>query len=515
MALLSFDKISLAYGLNPLLENACFSMKKGEKLCLIGRNGTGKSSLFGILSGRIKPDSGVVRKQKVIIISELQQQMPQSDSTLVYDYVASGLAELGNTLQQYHKLSLKEHFSSNDLKIMERLQLHIEQHDGWRFDGRIRRILDEFKLEPDVAMASLSGGWKKRAALAKSVVINPDILLLDEPTNHLDIYAIQWLEKYIQQFKGAILLITHDRKFMDIVSSRVIELDRGTIASFPGNYQSYRIQKDALLSAEDKVNSEFDKKLAREEVWIRQGIKARRTRNEGRVRALETMRKKRAGRRNLEGKAKFNIEEARKSGKLVSELIQVNHQFADKIIIADFSTVIMRGDKLALIGPNGCGKTTLLKIILGQLIPTSGTVRSGTNIDVAYFDQNREAIDLEKTVQDNVSGGKDELEIGGKTRHIVSYLQDFLFSPQRIRTPAKALSGGELNRLVLARLFSKTNNLLVLDEPTNDLDMETLELLEELIANYKGTLLLVSHDRSFVDNTVIAYDKVFGNDGTF
>ena len=502
MSLLSLDKISLAFGLTPLLDEASFNLHKGEKLCLIGRNGTGKSSLFGILSRRIQPDSGLVKCRKEIVISELEQQMPVATSQSVYDFVALGLEKLGQTLQEYHQLTLLSDLSQIQLIEMQKLQEQIELSDGWRFDNRIRRILESFNLEPNATMASLSGGWKKKAALAKAVVVQPDILLLDEPTNHLDIYAIEWLENYIRQFEGAILLITHDRQFMDNVASRVIELDRGVITSFPGNYSQYRKQKDALLSAESKANAEFDKKLAQEEVWIRQGIKARRTRNEGRVRALEAMREQRAARKNIEGKAKFNIEQDRKSGKLVAELNQISHQFDDQLLIKNFSAIVMRGDKIALIGPNGCGKTTLLKIILGQLSPSSGSVKIGTNLDIAYFDQNRAAIDLEKTVQDNVSGGKDEMIIGGKSRHVISYLQDFLFAPQRIRTPAKALSGGELNRLVLARLFSQSNNLLVLDEPTNDLDMETLELLEELISKYQGTLLLVSHDRSFVDNTV-------------
>ncbi len=499
MALLTFEKISLAFGLHALLDEAEFSIYENERLCLIGRNGAGKSSLFGIIEGRIKADSGTLRKQNHIKIAALSQSLPEAGDLDVYQFVALGLSELGDVLSEFDKIS---HQPDPDLERMSTLQERIELQDGWRFDARIRRILENFNLEPATLMQSLSGGWKRRAALARALVQKPDILLLDEPTNHLDISGILWLEQKIKEFQGAVFVITHDRQFMDNVATRIIELDRGHLASFPGNYADYRKRKNALLAAEEKANSEFDKKLAQEEVWIRQGIKARRTRNEGRVRALEQMRLERSRRRNVEGKAKFNIEDARKSGKLVAELKDVSLSFDDKLIINNFSSLIMRGDKIALIGANGCGKSSLLKLILGRIEPTSGEVVRGTNLEIAYFDQNRHGIDLNKTVQDNVSGGTDELDFSGRKRHIISYLQDFLFSPQRARTPASALSGGELNRLMLAKLFSKPSNLLVLDEPTNDLDMETLDLLEELIADYQGTVLLVSHDRAFVDETV-------------
>jgi len=499
MALITLDKVSLAYGLNALLDEAEFSLQKNERLCLIGRNGAGKSSLFGVLEGRIQADSGSVRMQQQVKLASLAQEIPDAGEMHVYDFVSSGLEELGAVLVEYDHIVQSP---DPDLNRLEKLQHEIELHDGWRFDARIRRVLESFKLNPIAPMDSLSGGWKRRAALARALVQKPDVLLLDEPTNHLDIEGILWLENRIREFSGAVLVITHDRRFMDQIATRIIELDRGKIASFPGNYADYRQRKSDLLAAEDKSNFEFDKKLAQEEVWIRQGIKARRTRNEGRVRALEQMRRERSERRNVEGNAKFNIEEARKSGKLVAELKNVSLSFDDNVIIKDFSTLIMRGDKLAFIGANGCGKSSLLKLILGQVEPTSGDIRRGTNLEVAYFDQSRHGIDLQKTVQDNVSGGTDELDLGGRKRHIISYLQDFLFNPERARTPANALSGGELNRLMLAKIFSKPSNLLVLDEPTNDLDMETLDLLEELIANYNGTVLLVSHDRAFVDDTV-------------
>ncbi len=504
MSLITLENASLAYGVTPLLDESTFTLHNKERLCLIGRNGAGKSTLLNVLSGKTHLDSGQVRKRSDLVIASLSQSLPESTDTPVYDFVASGLAELGDVLAKYHHLS--QQFTTDnapDLKEFERLQHIIEEKDGWSMDNRINQVLQQFQLDPDTSISSLSGGWKRRADLAKAVVQQPDILFLDEPTNHLDVESIEWLEGFVNDFNGTVVLITHDRHFMDKVATRILELDRGQLTSFPGNFTEYQKRKAEMLHAEEQANALFDKKLAQEEVWIRQGIKARRTRNEGRVRSLEAMRLECSKRLKQEGRAKFNIEDASKSGRLVAEFKNVNFSWdGNTPIIKDFNTILMRGDKIALIGPNGCGKSTLIQLILDKIQPTSGSIKRGTNLEVAYFDQHRQSIDLEKSVQDNVAEGRTEITLGSNSRHIVSYLQDFLFSPQRIRTPAKALSGGELNRLVLAQLFSKPSNLMILDEPTNDLDIETLELLEELVSDYKGTVILVSHDRSFVDNTV-------------
>lgn len=437
-------------------------------------------------------------------IARLIQELPQQNNKTVYEYVAEGLAATGELLAQYHNLThkLSQNASEKDLAELERLQHEIDKNNGWQFEQDIKTILQRLELNPEQHLSELSGGWQRRVALAQALVCKPELLLLDEPTNHLDIEAIQWLEDQLMSSDVGLIFVTHDRALLQRLATRILELDRGKLTSWPGDYENFLRRKEEMLHAESVQNSEFDKKLAQEEVWIRQGIKARRTRNEGRVRALKALRVERAQRRELQGNVNFNINEAKQSGKLVVEAEHIKQNFNDKIIIKDLSLRIMRGDRIGLIGPNGIGKSTLLNILLGQLTPQSGTVTLGTKLEIAYFDQLRQALDLEKTVAENVVQGSDTIEINGKKRHIISYLGDFLFTPQRAITPVKALSGGECNRLLLARLFSKPSNLLVMDEPTNDLDIETLELLEDVLSNYPGTLLLVSHDRAFLDNVV-------------
>jgi ATP-binding cassette subfamily F protein uup len=512
--LITLDNVSLAYGLDVLLDQVKFQLTEGERVCLIGRNGAGKSSLLKIIEKSQLPDSGTVWHKPHLRIARLAQELPQNSSATIYEFVAEGLAETGRLLAEYHTLThqLQHSSTQNDLDKLQRLQQAIDSQNGWQFEQRINNILTRLELDPDQSIASLSGGWQRRAALAQALVISPELLLLDEPTNHLDITAIQWLEEQLLSCNTSLLFITHDRSLLQRLATRIIELDRGRLTSWPGNYANYLRRKEELLHAEEQQNAEFDKKLAQEEKWIRQGIKARRTRNEGRVRALEAMRAERAKRREQQGKAAFNLNEAQKSGKLVIEAKDITHSFNQQYIIKDFSLRVMRGDRIALVGPNGVGKSTLLNILLKKIEPTSGSVIHGTQLKVAYFDQLRQALDLEKTVLDNVAEGNDTIEINGTKRHLIGYLSDFLFSPQRALTPVKALSGGECNRLLLARLFSRPSNLLILDEPTNDLDIETLELLEELLSNYQGTLLLVSHDRAFLDN-VATNTLVFAGDG--
>lgn len=502
--LLSFDKINLAYGLDPLLENAKLQIESGERICLIGRNGAGKSSLLKIISGEIQPENGEVWRKPGLRLGSLSQELPQNLNRTVFEEVATGLANVGNLLTEYHALIQKLSSSATDdeLKKLEDLQHSIDACDGWQFEQNINTVLTRLELPADRKLSELSGGWQRRVALAKALVSSPDLLLLDEPTNHLDIAAIQWLEEQLLAFNGGILFITHDRALLRRLATHIIELDRGQLTSWPGDYDNFLRRKEEMLSAEAKHNAEFDKKLSAEERWIRQGVKARRTRNEGRVRALEALRKERAKRRSVQGNAKISLSDSEKSGKLVIEAENISHSFGEKSIIKDFSIRIIRGDRIGLLGPNGVGKSTLLNILLGNLQPQKGIVRQGTKLEIAYFDQLRATIDPEKTVIDNFSHGSDMIEINGKPRHVISYLADFLFTPQRLRSPAKVLSGGECNRLMLAKLFSKPANLLIMDEPTNDLDIETLELLEELLANYPGTLLLVSHDRVFLDNVV-------------
>lgn len=502
--LVTLDNVSLAFGLDLLLDNAKLQISPGERICLIGRNGVGKSSLLKIIDGTQMPDSGQVFRKPNLKIGRLAQELPQVISGTVYEFVAEGLAETGKLLSAYHDLINKLSYSHTaaDLIKLESLQHQIDAKNGWQFEQDIKQVLDRLGLDPDKSISELSGGWQRRVALAQALVSHPDLLLLDEPTNHLDIDAIQWLEDQLMNSSVGLLFITHDRALLRRLATRIIELDRGQLTSWPGDYDNFLRRKEEMLHAESKQNALFDKKLAQEEAWIRQGIKARRTRNEGRVRALEAMRLERSKRRELQSKADFNLNEAAKSGHLVVEAESISHYFDDKCIIDHFSLRIMRGDRIGLIGPNGIGKSTLLNILLGKLKPDQGKLTLGTKLQIAYFDQLRQALDLEKTVKDNVVQGTDILEINGQKRHIMSYLGDFLFTPARALTPVKALSGGECNRLLLARLFSQPANLLVLDEPTNDLDIETLELLEELLMQFKGTLLIVSHDRDFLDHVV-------------
>ncbi|MCX4029746.1 ATP-binding cassette domain-containing protein [Endozoicomonas sp. SM1973] len=501
MPLIRLSEISLAYGAMPLLENANLQLDAGERVCVIGRNGAGKSSLLKIVAGETPPDSGEAWYQPGVNIGFVAQALPDADQLTVFEVVAAGLAEVGDLLTEYHQLSMQTD-ESLDLKRLEQVQEAIEAKHGWQLHQRVEQVIKRLDLPADKKMAELSGGWRRRVILGQALVSEPDILLLDEPTNHLDILTIEWLEQQLKQFRGAVLFITHDRSFLQSLATRIVELDRGQLTYWQGDYQSFLDHKAHLLEVEARKQAEFDKKLAQEEAWIRQGIKARRTRNEGRVRALQALREERAQRRNVQGKAKIQVDSGESSGKLVLEAKDITHGYTDKPLIKDFSLRLLRGDKIGLIGPNGVGKSTLLKLLLEQEAPQQGSIKVGTKLEVAYFDQLRDQLDLEKSVIDNIADGRETIEIGGQQKHVIGYLGDFLFTPERCRTPVKALSGGERNRLLLARLFSKPANVLVLDEPTNDLDVETLELLEELLINFTGTLLLVSHDRTFIDNVV-------------
>ncbi|MEZ8022485.1 ABC transporter ATP-binding protein [Vibrio sp. 10N.222.54.B12] len=505
MALLTIHNGQLAFGDHPLLDRADFVLQENERVCLVGRNGAGKSTLMKILSGNIIMDDGKMQITQDVVVSRLEQDPPRNEQGTVYDYVAGGLAEIGEQLKIYHDLLdlIATDPSEKNLNRLTRVQEQLDHANAWRFEDRVSNVLAALKLTAETKLTDLSGGWQRKAALARALVCDPDVLLLDEPTNHLDVATIEWLEGFLKDFRGSIIFISHDRAFIKSMATRIVDLDRGKLSSFPGDYENYLVEKEEALRVEEMQNAEFDKKLAQEEVWIRQGIKARRTRNEGRVRALKKLREERLNRREVQGKAIIQIDDGQRSGKIVFEAENLNFGFEGKEIVKDFSFNIMRGDRIALIGPNGCGKSTVLKLLLDQLKPDSGRLHCGTKLEVAYFDQYREILDPEKSVIDNLADGKQEVTVGGRERHALSYLQDFLFSPKRARTPVKALSGGEKNRLLLARIFLKSNNLLILDEPTNDLDIETLELLEDLLANYQGTLLLVSHDRQFVDNTVM------------
>jgi len=499
MPLLKLDKASLHYGTQVLLDDVDLTITRGEKLGLLGRNGEGKTTLLKILAGEIALDSGERWLRPGVRLARLEQTLPTATDASVYDMVASGLADIGQLLSEYHHLIQEE---STDMEALSRVQQRLEAADGWNLAQRVETTISQLGLPPDNSMGELSGGWRRRVALARALVTEPDILLLDEPTNHLDIPAIQWLEEQLKAFRGSLVLITHDRRFLQNVVNSIAELDRGHLSVWRGDYRGFLRHREQELEAEERANALFDKKLAQEEVWIRQGIKARRTRNEGRVRALQAMRQERSQRRERQGSASFGVESAGRSGKIVAELRGVSHAFGDQVIIRDFSTIVQRGDRIGIVGPNGAGKSTLVKILLGELQPDAGQVKFGSKLEIAYSDQLRDTLDPDKNLIDNICGGQDFIEINGKKRHAISYLGDFLFSPDRVRTPARALSGGEQNRAVLARLFSKPANLLVLDEPTNDLDIETLELLEEILLNFEGTVLLVSHDREFMDNVV-------------
>lgn len=500
MPLIRLEGITLAFNQAPILDRIDFKIEPGEKVFLVGRNGMGKSCLFKVIMQHMRPDDGKLFIEPNVKIAELQQELPKNDTQTVYEFVAEGLKEVGRLLKEYHDLvtNIDSDYDAWLLQ-MEKTQHELEAQNGWHYTQIIETVLSKLSLPLDKKLCQLSGGWKRRAALAKALVTQPDLLLLDEPTNHLDLEAIEWLEEYLQQYNGALICITHDRALLRKLCQRIIELDRGKIYSYTGDYDAFIQAREHRLEVSSKQEKLFDKELAKEEAWIRQGVKARRTRNEGRVRALEQLRRERAQRRNLQGDPKFFSNIQSKSGELVVDAEKINYVINDNVLIKNFSIRIQRGDKIALIGPNGVGKTTLLKILLGDLKPTSGTIKIGTNLQVGYFDQLRGGINYEQSAIDNVAGGRDSIVVNGKAKHIISYLADFLFTPDRMRIPVKMLSGGECNRLLLAKMFSLPCNLLVLDEPTNDLDIESLELLEEILSEYSGTILLVSHDREFVD----------------
>ena len=500
MPLIRLNQIEFSIGTQMLLDKVSLTLEKGDRLGLLGRNGAGKSTLLRILSGELLPEDGERWVDPNIQVTRLEQALPDNLDLTTYEYVATGLADVGALLSRYHSLAADG--SAEALKELSTIQDQLEHADGWSLDQRIARILDQLDLTATEALSTLSGGWRRRVALARALVSEPDVLLLDEPTNHLDIPSIDWLEQQVQQFGGAIVLITHDRRFLQRACTHIGELDRGHLALWECDYERFLFLRDQQAAAEQRADALFDKKLAQEETWIRQGIKARRTRNEGRVRALESMREERSQRRAAQGKGQFRIEEAARSGKRVVELEQVSFRYEEEMIVDNFSTIIQRGDRIGIVGGNGVGKSTLIKLLLGELSPNEGTVSIGTKLEVAYSDQLRGELDPEKDLIDNICGGQQFIEINGQRRHAISYLSDFLFTPERIRTPVKALSGGEVNRAILARLFTRAANLLVLDEPTNDLDIETLELLEEILLDFKGTVLLVSHDRHFMDSVV-------------
>ena len=514
MALISLQEISLAFGGPRLLDGVTLQIERSERVCLVGRNGSGKSTLMKIISGEITPDAGNVIRSQGMRIAYLAQEVPQDLSGTVFDAVADGLGSIVTLLSEYHLLSnrLARGEDTGIIADLQRIQHLIESSGGWKIQQRVETVISRLGLDSDASVTELSGGYKRRVLLARALVNEPDLLLLDEPTNHLDISSISWLEEFLRLFRGSVLFITHDRRFLRNLATRIIELDRGRITDWPCDYETYLLRRQAELNAEIAHHALFDKKLAKEEAWVRQGIKARRTRNEGRVSALLEMRRERLARREQAGSAAMKLNEAERSGKLVLEAVGIGHGYGGPPIIRDFSTVIMRGDKIGIIGPNGSGKTTLLSILLGAMEPRAGAVRLGTKLEVAYFDQHREQLDDDRSVLDNVGEGSTQVTVNGKTRHIIGYMEDFLFPAERSRMPVRVLSGGERNRALLAKLFTKPSNVLVLDEPTNDLDTDTLELLEELLMEYKGTVLVVSHDREFLNN-IVTSTIAFEGDG--
>jgi ATP-binding cassette subfamily F protein uup len=497
MPLIQLQRVDYSVGGPLLLEHVDLAIETNERVCVVGRNGEGKSTLLRLLAGEIKPDDGEVRVQGGVRVARLAQEVPQQTSGSVFDVVAAGLGELGALLAQYHHL-----IASDDLAALGAVQAQIEAQHGWDLDRRVQNVLTRLDLPEGADFAALSGGMKRRVLLAQALVSAPDLLLLDEPTNHVDIDAIAWLEEFLRGLKGSIVFVTHDRSFLRALATRIIEIDRGQVTSWPGDYENYLRRREERLHAETQANALFDKKLAQEEVWIRQGIKARRTRNEGRVRALKALRRERAERRELSGTAKMALATAQASGRKVIEAKNVEYAWSGAPLLRDFSTTVLRGDRVGIIGPNGSGKSTLLKLLLGELKPQRGEIELGTGLQIAYFDQHRSALREDWNALDNVAQGREYIELEGSRKHVLGYLQDFLFSPERARAPITRLSGGERNRLLLAKLFAQPSNLVVMDEPTNDLDVETLELLEDLLGAYRGTLLLVSHDREFIDNVV-------------
>ena len=514
MPLLTLDHVSMAYGHLPLLEDASMQIDARERVCLIGRNGTGKSTLLQIISGDVTPDAGSIWRMPGIRVARLVQDVPLSDDRPVFDIVSEGLGELGDLAAAYHHaaVAVAEHGTDASLATLGRLQHELDERDGWTVEQRVELVLQRLDLPSDVRVDTLSGGWKRRVLLARALVAQPDLLLLDEPTNHLDIEAMMWLETFLIDYPGSVVFVTHDRAFLRRVATRIVELDRGILTSWPGDYDTFLRRKEEWLANEAVHNQKFDKRLAQEEAWLRQGIKARRTRDEGRVRRLLAMREERAARRALVGSVRLQSDSADRSGQMVFEAEQVTKSFGDNTVVRNLSTRVMRGDRIGLIGPNGAGKTTLLRMLMGEIQPDSGEVRRGANVQIAYYDQQREQLDPERTVFDTVGEGNDTVTVSGRTQHVHGYLRDFLFPPERVNSPVKALSGGERNRLLLARLFTRPANVLVLDEPTNDLDIETLELLEAYLTEWPGTLLLVSHDRAFIDD-VVTSTLVFEGDG--
>ncbi len=511
MTLLRFDAIGLEFGEQLILRDAEFSIDAGERICLIGRNGAGKSTTLKLLMRTLEPDRGEIVSKSGLIVSQLEQNLPEALDLPVTEVIRSGLTDVEQLLDEYREKSALE-LDKHGLRELEALHAKIDAHDGWHLEQRVETTITELNLPADKKMNELSGGWRRRVALAKALVQKPDLLLLDEPTNHLDIATIKWLEDRVYNYPGAVLFITHDRAFLQRLATRIVEIDRGKLTSWPGDYKNFLRRKEKVLEDEAVADARFDKKLGQEEVWVRQGIKARRTRNEGRVRTLQKMREEREGRIDQEGKARIHIEEAEQSGRKVLRARNISYSYGTEQVIRDFSIKIVRGDRIGLIGNNGVGKTTLLRLLLGELEPQTGTMKRGTNLEIGYFDQLRQTLDLEKSVAYNVGEGRTYIKLHGKDRHIVGYLRGFLFSPKRSMTPVKSLSGGERNRVILAKLFTRAANLLILDEPTNDLDIETLEVLEQKLCEYSGTLIIVSHDREFLDN-VITSTIVFEKNG--